>query len=129
MATTIMRRMRGAGEVYNLFNVGYQKFGVELRRADPIHRAHSFPHGPDGYKEMLMRAQEFQQRFWKPAQNIVRTVFQEQTEQMGRLQLQLEELRAAVEVVAAQHENGQGAGDDNAKVMAELKAMRKQMKD
>ena len=118
-----------AGEVYNLFNVGYQNlelnFGGPIRFTVPI----PFPHGPDGYKEMLMRAQEFQQRFWKPAQNIVRTVFQEQTEQMGRLQLQLEELRAAVEVVAAHHENGQGAGDDNAKVMAELKAMRKQMKD
>ncbi|MEZ4610027.1 MAG: hypothetical protein R2838_07225 [Caldilineaceae bacterium] len=38
-------------------------------------------------------------------------------------------IAGGVEVVAAHHENGQGAGDDNAKVMAELKAMRKQMKD
>ncbi|MCB0075636.1 MAG: hypothetical protein KDE20_29480 [Caldilineaceae bacterium] len=76
-----------------------------------------------------MRAQEFQQRFWKPAQNIVRTVFQEQTEQIGRLQVQLDELRSAVETVATQQESADDTGDDRAKVMAELKAMRKQMKE
>ena len=118
-----------AGEVYNLFNVGYQNlelnFGGPIRFTVPI----PFPHGPDGYKEMLMRAQEFQQRFWKPAQNIVRTVFQEQTEQIGRLQVQLDELRSAVETVATQQESADDTGDDRAKVMAELKAMRKQMKE
>ena len=122
-------RYAAAGEPYYLFNVGYQNvelnFGGPLRLTLPI----PFPHGPDGYKEMLIRAQAWQQRFWKPAQNIVRTMFQEQTEQIAALQLQMAELRVAVEAMPAQQAIAAKADSSDAQIASDIKIIQKQMAD
>jgi hypothetical protein len=120
-------RYAAAGEPYYLFNVGYQNvelnFGGPLRLTLPI----PFPHGPDGYKEMLIRAQAWQQRFWKPAQNIVRTMFQEQTEQLAALQLQLADLRSAVDVITTQQAVAANSERSDSSLAPDLKIVQKQI--
>lgn len=124
------------GEAYSLFNLGYQdlelNFGGPIRLRLPI----PFPHGPDGYKQMLIEAQEWEERFWKPAQNVMRTVLQDQnqllhaqTHQLTVLQQQIQALRSAIEAAAADTAQPDPKDLSNQALSRQIKAVQKQLTD
>ena len=85
------------GEAYTLFGLGHQKldldFGGPLKFTLPL----PFPHGPDGYKDMLIEARKRQERLWRPVQNLAKTIQSEQREQLVSLERRVAELQKAVE--------------------------------
>ena len=85
------------GEAYTLFGMGHQKldldFGGPLKFSLPL----PFPHGPDGYKDMLIETREREERWWKPVKNVFSTIFGEQREQLASLEKRVVEVQKAIE--------------------------------
>ncbi len=81
------------GEAYTVWGIGHQTldldFGGPLKFSIPL----PFPHGADGYKEMLIEARESQNKLWGPAQTISQTLMRDQKDQMTNLDKQLQEIR------------------------------------
>lgn len=84
------------GEAYTLFGLGHQKlnlnFGGPLNFTIPV----PFPHGPDGYKKMLIEAHERQQKALMNFQHIFNVIFQKQRDAMLSLDQKISDIQESV---------------------------------
>lgn len=84
------------GEAYTIYGLGNQKLDLDFGGPFKLTLPVPFPHGPDGYKEMLIQAREQQSSFWKPAQMVASTILREQKTQISELQEEIAELRKVI---------------------------------
>ncbi len=89
------------GETYTIFGTGHQTLDLDFGGPFKISIPIPFPHGPDGYKDMLIEAHEAQQRMLKPFQGLTTSLFANQEQQLTDLQKQLAALQAAVKELTA----------------------------
>ncbi len=89
------------GEAYTLVGLGKQKFEVDfggpLKFSVPL----PFPHGPDGYIELLESARTREGHLLNPARRITKTLFGDQRKQLANLERQVAEARRAIDKIAA----------------------------
>jgi len=84
------------GEAYTLLGLGSQTmtldFGGPLRFAIPI----PFPHGPDGYKSMLLEAQVRETRLLRPVQRLMGSLLGEEQAHLTEIERQVLAVRRAI---------------------------------
>ena len=89
------------GEAYTIFGTGHQTLDLDFGGPFKISIPIPFPHGPDGYKDMLIEAHEAQQRMLRPFQGLTTSLFANQERQLTDLQKQIAALQSAVKELTA----------------------------
>jgi hypothetical protein len=80
------------GEVYTVFGLGYQNLNLNFGGALNFTITVPFPHGPDGYKEMLIEAQQRQQKALMTFTNFFNIVFEKQKVAMVDLERKIDDI-------------------------------------
>jgi hypothetical protein len=83
-------------EAFILFGLGNQKFDLNFGGPFKLTIPMPFPHGADGYKDMLIEMQKRSENFWKPAQSFANLILAEQRENLEALRKQIVDVQDRV---------------------------------